>query len=233
MREWLSKDFNPPADLAGRIAKTAVKRAKKRKAIERTAMFFIPFLLVASFVVARFSSEHPQAKQSVIARSSSEQLSQSVIARSSSEHLQAKQSSSNPLPLSGGDTEGVTSFNKEDSFQCTTPEGAVGMTAGGRSPEGAVGMTDTNIVIARSSSERFPKRSNPPYSTENPLRIQKLDHSLEISWEGDGEFIVYKCDSPKFDKCSFADVVSGNRYLDKDDNSAKIVYYRIEPLKKG
>jgi len=165
MREWLSKDFNPPADLAGRIAKTAVKRAKKRKAIERTAMFFIPFLLVASFVVARFSSEHPQAKQPVIARSSSEQLSQSVI--------------------------------------------------------------------ARSSSERFPKRSNPPYSTENPLRIQKLDHSLEISWEGDGEFIVYKCDSPKFDKCSFADVVSGNRYLDKDDNSAKIVYYRIEPLKKG
>jgi hypothetical protein len=120
------------------------------------------------------------------------------------------------------------------------------MTAGGRSPEGAVGMTATNIVIARSSSEqlsqsviarssseRFPKRSNPPYIIENPLRIQKLDHSLEISWEGDGEFIVYKCDSPKFDKCSFADVVSGNRYLDKDDNSAKIVYYRIEPLKKG
>ena len=64
------------------------------------------------------------------------------------------------------------------------------------------------------------------------ISIEKVDHSVSISWEGKGTFAVYKCDSPKFDACSIMEVVEGNSYLDKEENSGKIVYYRIEPLTK-
>lgn len=69
-------------------------------------------------------------------------------------------------------------------------------------------------------------------SPASDIEISKVDHSVAIKWEGEGTFAVYKCDSPKFDSCSIMEVVEGNSYLDKDENSGKIVYYRIEPLHK-
>ena len=69
-------------------------------------------------------------------------------------------------------------------------------------------------------------------SPASDIEISKVDHSVAIKWEGEGTFAVYKCDSPKFDSCSIMEVVEGNSYLDKDENSGKIVYYRIEPLTK-
>lgn len=184
MREWLSNDFNPPAGLAQKIAKTAVKRAKKRKAIEKSALFIMPFFVIA--VVALLNSPYKFP------------------------------------PLSGEDKGGVST----------------NLTLSGGDKE----VVSTVVTSPQPSPDR--RGSNfPPLSGEDkggvstlsttPIKFQKVDHSLEISWEGEGEFIIYKCDSPKFDKCSVADVVEGNRYLDKDDNSAKIIYYRVEPLKKG
>jgi len=76
--------------------------------------------------------------------------------------------------------------------------------------------------------------AEPPRASSADLSMEKVDHSVAISWEGKGTFAVYKCDSPKFDNCSIMQVVEGNSYLDKEENSGKIVYYRIEPLaKKG
>ncbi len=69
-------------------------------------------------------------------------------------------------------------------------------------------------------------------SPASDLEISKVDHSVAIKWDGEGTFAVYKCDSPKFDSCSIMEVVEGNSYLDKEENSGKIVYYRIEPLTK-
>ena len=69
-------------------------------------------------------------------------------------------------------------------------------------------------------------------SPASDIEISKVDHSVAIKWGGEGTFAVYKCDSPKFDSCSIMEVVEGNSYLDKDENSGKIVYYRIEPLQK-
>ncbi len=161
MREWLSKEFLPPKGLSEKIAKRAIKRAKRRKKIEKTVLFFIPFLILASFALLN-----------------------------NLEYF---------LPASSPELEGKDAI-PPFHFQQNNLE---------------------KPIISKSSSEQF------------QIKMTKIDHSLEIRWDGEGEFVVYKCESPEFDRCSVADVVSGNRYLDRDDNSAKIVYYRIEPLKKG
>lgn len=74
--------------------------------------------------------------------------------------------------------------------------------------------------------------ANPAPAASSDLNVLRVDHSVAITWEGTGTYAVYKCDSPKFDTCSIMEVVEGNSYLDKDENSGKIVYYRIEPLAK-
>lgn len=66
-----------------------------------------------------------------------------------------------------------------------------------------------------------------------PIKLNKFDSTVEISWDREGEYVIYKCESPLFDKCTQVEIVKGNKYLDKSNNSAKIVFYRVEPLKKG
>ncbi|MFB3851564.1 MAG: hypothetical protein ACE14Q_06545 [Acidobacteriota bacterium] len=227
MREWLSKDFNPPADLAGRIAKTAVKRAKKRKAIEKSALFIMPFFVIA--VVALLNSPYKFPPLSG----------------------EDKGGVSTNLTLSGGDKEVVSAVatspqpspdRRGGNFPPISGEDKGGVSTNLTLSGGDKEVVSTVVTSPQPSPDR--RGSNfPPLSGEDkggvstlsttPIKFQKVDHSLEISWEGEGEFIIYKCDSPKFDKCSVADVVEGNRYLDKDDNSATIIYYRVEPLKKG
>ncbi len=84
------------------------------------------------------------------------------------------------------------------------------------------------------TSPAIPSRNggSPANSDETDFSLEKVDHSVAIKWDGEGSFAVYKCDSPKFDSCSIMEVVEGNSYLDNDENSGKIIYYRIEPLGK-
>jgi hypothetical protein len=100
--------------------------------------------------------------------------------------------------------------------------------ANGGSPAKVGAIHESPSAKTETANNRF--WANP----ELPLQFSKVDHSVSITWGGKGKYAVYKCDSPKFDACSMVQVVEGNKYLDKDENSGKIVYYRIEPLgKKG
>ena len=78
-------------------------------------------------------------------------------------------------------------------------------------------------------------------STKTPdqqISLARVDHSVALKWKAKpGEkYEVYRCTSPKFDRCSLAAVVSGDRWVDVDDGGAKVVYYKVvgcEPKKGG
>lgn len=196
MREWLSNEFTPPVGLAEKIAKTVVKRAKRRRKIERTALFIMPFFVIAAFVL----TNNYFIQNVTLKGTSGEPFS--LLQKNEIHQWQNLQSS-------------VQNSAKAE-LQSPADKKAIAVTA----PESHI------------ASATFQKNSNKKLY-DSVIRINKVDHSLEITWDGEGDYVVYKCDSPKFDRCSVAEVVSGNRYLDRNEDSAKIVYYRVEPLKKG
>jgi hypothetical protein len=72
-----------------------------------------------------------------------------------------------------------------------------------------------------------------PTTTKEPapgLTLSKVDHLVEVAWQGDknGEYVVYRCTSPKFDQCSLADRVKGTTWVDTA-NEPGIIYYMVEP----
>lgn len=73
--------------------------------------------------------------------------------------------------------------------------------------------------------------ASPADSSGLPITIAKVDESVALSWEGkpEGEFVVYRCDSPRFDSCALVDEVRGTQWLDGDSQSGTITYYRVEP----
>ena len=243
MREWLSKEFNPPQGIAERIAKRALKKAKRRKKIERSVIFIMPFFFIALFAFLMgsggtrfFKGDSHEAK----------------IRMTGDGHPERSFGASSP---EGSPNFAATRFFKGDSHEAKirmTGDGHPDFSFGASSPEESPNFVAQSHGLGKDEilQERSPQRENQNdrggnnprrgnqndgdgANNQNYIRMVKVDNSLEISWDGEGDFIVYKCDSPKFDKCSVADIVSGNRYIDKDDNSAKIVFYRIEPLKKG
>lgn len=98
--------------------------------------------------------------------------------------------------------------------------------------------TPLSTPTSNKNIPQFEKREKlPPLTPQtgksvDDLKFAKVDDSLMIMWEGEGEFVVYKCDTPKFDSCSSKEVVKGNTYLDNDAQFSKIVFYRVEPLKR-
>jgi hypothetical protein len=63
------------------------------------------------------------------------------------------------------------------------------------------------------------------------ISIQKAPKGVELAWTGSPqkEYVVYRCTSPKFDRCSVAGTVKGNQWNDTGSDSAPVVYYRVEP----
>jgi hypothetical protein len=71
-----------------------------------------------------------------------------------------------------------------------------------------------------------------PASKQAPVDVQvaKHDKGVVVTWQGDpsGEYLVYRCTSPRFDTCSTADVVRGDRWVDREPSRAPIVFYKVE-----
>lgn len=70
----------------------------------------------------------------------------------------------------------------------------------------------------------FPNASSPP------LSLEKVDHSVAVTWEGNpqAEYFVYRCNSPRFDSCSLADRVRGTQWVDPEPDSSTITFYKVE-----
>ncbi len=71
---------------------------------------------------------------------------------------------------------------------------------------------------------------------DETITLAKIDHSVAIRWKGspENEYAVYRCTSPKFDKCSLAGVVKGTHWIDKVatpvSGENRVVYYRVRTI---
>jgi len=74
-----------------------------------------------------------------------------------------------------------------------------------------------------------------PASKQAPVDVQvaRHDKGVVVTWQGDpsGEYVVYRCTSPRFDTCSTAGVVRGDRWVDREPSRAPIVFYKVEARK--
>lgn len=77
-----------------------------------------------------------------------------------------------------------------------------------------------------------------PRLTAAPVRgeavtLAKKDGHIALNWPGrkNGEYVVYRCTSPRFDTCSIAEVVKGNQWVDREPLPAPVVFYRV--VRKG
>jgi len=74
-----------------------------------------------------------------------------------------------------------------------------------------------------------------PVSKQVPVDVQVARHhkGIVLTWQGDpsGEYVVYRCTSPRFNTCSTAGVVRGDRWVDRDPARAPIVFYKVEARK--
>jgi len=71
-----------------------------------------------------------------------------------------------------------------------------------------------------------------PASKQVPVDVQVTMHDqrIVVTWRGapSGEYVVYRCTSPRFDACSTAGVVKGDRWVDREPSRAPIVFYKVE-----
>jgi hypothetical protein len=63
------------------------------------------------------------------------------------------------------------------------------------------------------------------------VTLQKAGNGVELAWHGNPsqEFVVYRCTSPKFDRCDVAGIVRGTKWVDSGKETAPVVFYRVEP----
>jgi hypothetical protein len=93
------------------------------------------------------------------------------------------------------------------------------------------GAGNASFVGAALRGRPAPSPTMPaPRATAPDLTLSKVDHLVEVAWQGNknGEYVVYRCTSPKFDQCSLADRVKGTTWVDTA-NEPGIIYYRVEP----
>jgi hypothetical protein len=102
-------------------------------------------------------------------------------------------------------------------------------------PVGQAPSPAVNASSAARNDSRLPRPGNTGLAmttkTAAPdLTLSKVDHLVEVAWQGDknGEYVVYRCTSPKFDQCSLADRVKGTKWVDTASEPG-IIYYRVEP----
>ncbi len=76
------------------------------------------------------------------------------------------------------------------------------------------------------------KRAASPAEEIAPdIALEKAAGGVELKWNGDpsGEYVIYRCTSPRFDRCNVAGVVKGTQWTDREAGSAPLVFYRVEP----
>jgi hypothetical protein len=203
MKEWL-KEINLEPDFSKRITKNVIKRAKKRKITERIAISSLSFFFVAFLIV--YGSRNLQVAN-VLDNDNNPQVAKFQETGSRNIYVaNVLDDDNNPQ---------VAQIQNNDN---------------------GTQAKDLRLPLHPKTTQAKDLRLQAcGYEPAPPItpKLQKVDDSLEITWQGEGEFLVYKCESPKFDTCSFVKVVKGNKFLDKNEGSGKIVFYRIEPLKKG
>jgi hypothetical protein len=104
-----------------------------------------------------------------------------------------------------------------------------------KAPVGQAPSPAVNASSAARNDSRLPRPGNTGLAmttkTAAPdLTLSKVDHLVEVAWQGNknGEYVVYRCTSPKFDQCSLADRVKGTTWVDTA-NEPGITYYMVEP----
>ena len=87
--------------------------------------------------------------------------------------------------------------------------------------------------LPSSVSPSLPGSPAPPLSSSSSpeISIQKAGKAVELAWTGNPkeEYIVYRCTSPKFDRCAVAGVVKGTQWKDTGSDNAPVVFYKVEP----
>lgn len=71
--------------------------------------------------------------------------------------------------------------------------------------------------------------SSPPPAEVTP-RLRKVGGAVVVTWSGDpqGEYVVYKCESPAFDACSRKAEVKGTSWSDGEMDKSPVVFYKVE-----
>ena len=100
------------------------------------------------------------------------------------------------------------------------------------------GANEATSQRANEGEDTPPSIPNPKSEIRNSspdVTLAKSGHGVELAWTGNpkGEYVVYRCTSPKFDQCSIAGVVKGTRWMDSEPGSPIIIYYRVEPNAGG
>ena len=100
------------------------------------------------------------------------------------------------------------------------------------------GANEATSQRANQGEDTPPSIPNPKSEIRNAspdVTLAKSGHGVELAWTGNpkGEYVVYRCTSPKFDQCSIAGVVKGTRWMDSEPGSPIIIYYRVEPNAGG
>ncbi|MGC8762220.1 MAG: hypothetical protein ACP5VN_01080 [Acidobacteriota bacterium] len=60
--------------------------------------------------------------------------------------------------------------------------------------------------------------------------LRKERGAVVVTWPGDpnGEYVVYKCQSPAFDTCTRKAEVQGTSWADGEMDTAPVVFYKVE-----
>ncbi len=91
-------------------------------------------------------------------------------------------------------------------------------------------------LMKNSGLEAPPTVNTRATPADETITLAKIDHSVAIRWKGspENEYAVYRCTSPKFDKCSLAGVVKGTHWIDKVatpvSGENRVVYYRVRTI---
>lgn len=74
-----------------------------------------------------------------------------------------------------------------------------------------------------------PPAPNPQSPTQ--IDLAKSGTGVRLAWEGDADaqYVIYRCTSPRFDTCTVAGEVRGTQWVDREANTAPLVFYKVEP----
>ena len=75
------------------------------------------------------------------------------------------------------------------------------------------------------------RTSASPQGTAPDIALEKERGAVKLKWEGNPykEYVIYRCTSPRFDRCDVAGIVKGTQWTDPEAGSAPLVFYRVEP----
>ena len=91
------------------------------------------------------------------------------------------------------------------------------------------------LTAVQSSTGTATTEPKHPASSPSPslpdISLTKKEGGVELKWSGasDREYVIYRCTSPRFDRCDVAGVVKGTEWTDREAGAAPLVFYKVEP----